>query len=118
MKGEKDENEDVQNRMPVKAQGPVGFFVFCEKKVTGEDFNAEKNDQGHTADTVKKPDEHTPPCMVSNNDCTSYPQCACTSQNGPLSNKELSLCQEKILFTIRLHTDYFFDFKKKKHLLK
>jgi hypothetical protein len=41
VKGEKNKNEDVQNGMPMEAQGPVGFLVFCEKKVTGENFDAE-----------------------------------------------------------------------------
>ena len=65
MKGEQDQNEDVQHGVPVQAERPVGFLVFCEEKKTGEDLDAEQNDQGHAADAVKEPDEHTPPCLMS-----------------------------------------------------
>jgi hypothetical protein len=65
MKGKKDQNKDIQNGVPVQAERPVGLLIFREKEKTGEDFDAEQNDQGHAADAVKKPDEHTPPCLIS-----------------------------------------------------
>jgi hypothetical protein len=102
VKGEKNQDQDIQNGVPMQAQCPVGFLVFGKKEITGEDFNAEKDDQGYTADTVKKPDEHIPPCMVSRkwpylrfreNATRPVRQRAWQWQSGQFANRNFLLCQ-------------------------
>jgi hypothetical protein len=45
VKGEKNENQHVYDWLPVKAQRPVGFLVFCEEEKACQNFNAEKNNE-------------------------------------------------------------------------
>ncbi len=70
MEGKKDEDEDIENRLPVKTQRPVGFLVFRVQKKGGKNLDAEEDDERDAADPVSKPDEHQsvgiiPPCFLS-----------------------------------------------------
>jgi hypothetical protein len=58
VKGEKDQDNNVKNRLSVQAQGPVRLFVLGKKKKACEYFYADKNNEGYAADSVKQPYEH------------------------------------------------------------
>jgi hypothetical protein len=45
VKGEKNENQHVYDRLPVKAQRPVGLFVFCKEEKACQNLNAEENNE-------------------------------------------------------------------------
>jgi hypothetical protein len=61
VKGKKNKNQHVYDRLPVKAQCPVGFFVLCKKEKACHDFNTEEDDERSAAYSMEKPDKHTPP---------------------------------------------------------
>ena len=67
MKGEKNENQHVYDRLPVQAQCPVGFFVFCKKEKACQDFNAEEDDEWNAAYSMEKPNKHASSLFQDNN---------------------------------------------------
>jgi hypothetical protein len=58
MKSEKHDYQNVNNRIPVQTQCPIRAVVFGQKIETGQNFDADQNNQCQAADAVKKPDEH------------------------------------------------------------
>ena len=58
MKGKKNEDHNIKDGMAMEAERPIRFFIFCKQEVAGKDFCANKQDQGNTADSMKKPDKH------------------------------------------------------------
>jgi hypothetical protein len=45
VKGEKNEDQDIKNRMAMQAERPIRFLVFRKKKVARKNFYAEKQDK-------------------------------------------------------------------------
>jgi len=42
VKGEKDEDKDINSRLPMEQDGPIRFLVFGVKEKAGEDLDPEK----------------------------------------------------------------------------
>jgi hypothetical protein len=45
VKGEKNENKGIDDRLSVEAQCPIGSFVFCKKEKTRQYLDAEENNE-------------------------------------------------------------------------
>jgi len=61
MEGKKNEDKDIQDRLTVKAQRPIGFLILRKKEKSGKNLDSHKHNENRTADSMKKPDEHDPP---------------------------------------------------------
>jgi len=53
MEGKKDEDQDINRRLPVQEDRPIGFLLFGVEEKAGKDLDPEEEDQEKTADSMK-----------------------------------------------------------------